>query len=151
MPLFYKQSPLKVQVKILKYFWDLRLVVNWDFCTLCGSHLKGFQSKKNIVLKNLGSIIFILVFLFFVFQESFHSMVNNLRGAKGQWKWPSILDTIVVVIQKSLLVALQVGMVSNKMPIVPFFGQNILKAKFLSKIWFIVHEKKSTLSIHIRI
>ena len=22
-----------------------------------------------------------------------HSMVNNLRGAKGQWKWPSILDT----------------------------------------------------------
>ena len=48
-------------------------------------------------------IIFILVFLFFVFQESFqsysllqHSMVNNLRGAKGQWKWPSILDTIVI-------------------------------------------------------
>ena len=22
-----------------------------------------------------------------------HSMVNNLRGAKGQWKWPSILET----------------------------------------------------------
>ena len=34
------------------------------------------------------------------FPESYsllqHSMVNNLRGAKGQWKWPSILDTIVI-------------------------------------------------------
>ena len=74
--------------RILKA-WVLHFLFSSDFL-YCWCYDEDFT---------LTSFIF-HIFTFCVLQESFPtsnfhtSMVNNLRGAKGQWKWPSILDTI---------------------------------------------------------
>ena len=74
------------------YVWDEIMKIQW------------FDVLYIIIIWSPISLdnIFILVFLLFLCSRKVsrathfspeHSMVNNLRGAKGQWKWPSILDT----------------------------------------------------------